>query len=314
MTPAQRSVVTEGIVAGLIGAAVVAMWFMLVDIARGKPLLTPSLLGAAVFLGVTDPARVQVAAMPIVGYTILHAVVFVAFGVTAASLIWISESEPTLFVGVVILFAAFEAFFLGAISAFGQSLAGALVWWAILIGNLLAAVAMLWYLFRGHRALPRFLIGSWGPVLGEGIVAGLIGAVVVAVWFLVIDSIRGEPLRTPIRLGSAFLSQPDPLRALVLYTVFHGIAFALFGLLASIFLAGAEREPMLVFALVILFTAFEVFFFAALVVGAGWLLDEIAAWTIFVANVFATTAMLAYFFRRHRGLAQRLAHAWTDAE
>ena len=31
----------------------------------------------------------------------------------------------------------------------------------------------------------------------EGIIAGLIGAVVVAVWFLIYDAARGRPFRTP---------------------------------------------------------------------------------------------------------------------
>ena len=36
MTPGPRSVLREGIVAGLIGAAVVAVWFLCFDVARGQ--------------------------------------------------------------------------------------------------------------------------------------------------------------------------------------------------------------------------------------------------------------------------------------
>ena len=54
----------EGIIAGLIGAAVVAVWFLIYDAARGRPLRTPALLGAATFQGVTDPAAVPVTAHP----------------------------------------------------------------------------------------------------------------------------------------------------------------------------------------------------------------------------------------------------------
>ena len=57
MASAERSILREGIVAGLIGAAVVAVWFLVFDIIRGQPFLTPGLLGAAVFQGVTDPKR-----------------------------------------------------------------------------------------------------------------------------------------------------------------------------------------------------------------------------------------------------------------
>src|SRR3989337_80757 len=85
MTPTQRSVLREGIVAGLLGAAVVAVWFLFFDLARGRPLLTPGLLGAAVFQGVTDPIGLEIAPGNVLGYTLLHGLAFVAFGVIAAS-------------------------------------------------------------------------------------------------------------------------------------------------------------------------------------------------------------------------------------
>ena len=54
MNPAGRSALREGIVAGLIGAAVVAIWFFVFDILRGRLVgsldpaaVTPQDLGAA---------------------------------------------------------------------------------------------------------------------------------------------------------------------------------------------------------------------------------------------------------------------------
>jgi len=296
----------------MIGAAVVALWFLVFDIARGRPFFTPSLLGAAVFYGVRTPDGVAVAAGPVIGYTILHVCAFVAFGVVAASVIAVSEREPALFIAFVILFAAFEMFFFAVVAALGQSMLGVIVWWAILVGNLLASVAMLGYFFRMHRALPASLVGSWGAVLGEGITAGILGAATVAVWFLAVDWIHGEPLRTPTVLGMNLLRQPSPETAVLLYTVMHVLAFVAFGVVAALLLAGAEREPMLVFLVVILFTAFEVAFFGAIVIFARWVLDELAGWTIFVGNLLAAVAMLAYFFKGHRTLAHRLSAAWAD--
>ena len=312
MTPTQRSVLREGIVAGLLGAAVVAVWFLFFDLARGRPLLTPGLLGAAVFQGVTDPIGLEIAPGNVLGYTLLHGLAFVAFGVIAASVMAVSEREPALFVAFVILFACFEVFFFGALGALGHSMVGALVWWAILIGNLLASIAMLWCLFRFHRALPATLVGSWGGVLREGVVAGLLGAVVVAVWFLLIDAIEGEVLRTPRLLGTGILGQTGALAAILAYSAVHGLAFVAVGIVGALLIAGAERQPLFVFALVIFFTAFEVFFFGAVVIAAKWVLDEIAGWTVFLANLLAAAAMLGYFFRRHRALARRLTEAWTE--
>jgi len=307
-----RSVLREGIVAGLIGAAVVALWFFVYDIARGEPFRTPSLLGSFVFFGVQTPTGLDAAPGPILGYTVLHGLAFIAFGVIAASLMAMSEREPELFIGFIILFACFEAFFFAMVQVFGLSKAGELTWWSVLVGNLLASVAMLWYFFRAHRALPRSLVGSWGAVLAEGVLAGLIGAAVVALWFFAIDAIHGEMLRTPKLLGSALLRQQTPTAAVLSYTVVHGVAFVLFGIIGAFLIAGAERQPMLIFALVILFTAFEIFFFGLILIAASWVMDELAGWTVFVGNLLAAAAMLAFYFRRHRGLAHRLATAWES--
>lgn len=314
MGPAERSVMREGIVAGLIGASVVAVWFLVFDTLRGQPFLTPGLLGAFVFYGVNTPIGLTPAFWPILGYTVLHGLAFIAFGIMAAAILAVSEREPSLFVAFVILFACFEVFFFGVLGALGQSIAGALVWWSVLIGNLLASVAMLWYLFRAHRTLPRTLVGTWGAVLREGVVAGLIGAAVVAVWFLVVDFIQLEPLRTPALLGSALLRQTDWLSAILLYTVVHGAAFILFGVIGALLLAGAERQPVFLFALVILFTSFEVFFFGAVIIAASWVLDELAGWTVFLGNLLAAAAMLLYYFKGHRGLTYRLTAAWVEDE
>ncbi len=314
MKSAERSVLREGIVAGLIGAATVAVWFFVFDLARGRPFLTPGVLGALVFYGADPPLAAVPSAGPILGYTILHGLAFVAFGVMAATIMAMSEREPALFIGFVVLFACFEAFFFGVLGAFGQSMHGALVWWAVLVGNVLASLAMLWYLFRAHRALPRSLVGSWGVVLREGIVAGVIGAAVVALWFFAIDTIQGDPLRTPELLGRALLRQPTAVGAVIGYTIAHGFAFVVFGIVGALLIAGAERQPMLIFALVILFTSFEIFFFGLILIAASWVLDEVAGWTIFVGNILAAIAMLAYYVRRHRTLAHRLTAAWADED
>ncbi|HEY7521123.1 MAG TPA: hypothetical protein VIE36_22760 [Methylomirabilota bacterium] len=314
MTGGERSVLREGVVAGLIGAAAVAVWFFVFDLARGRPFLTPGVLGAFVFYGGDTAVGAEPALGPILGYTLLHGLAFIAFGVVAATIMAMSEREPALFIGFVVLFACFEAFFFGVLGAFGQSMHGALVWWAVLVGNLLASLAMLWYLFRAHRALPRSLVGTWGAVLREGIVAGIIGAAVVALWFFAIDAIQGDPLRTPELLGKALLRQPTSSEGVAVYTIVHGAAFILFGIVGALLIAGAERQPMLIFALVILFTAFEIFFFGLILIAASWILDEVAGWTIFVGNILAATAMLAYYFRRHRTLAHRLTAAWVDED
>jgi hypothetical protein len=310
--PPRRSVLREGIGAGLIGAALVALWFLLLDVVRGQPFLTPALLGAAVFYGVTEPTGLAVTAGPVLGYTVLHLLAFVAFGIVAASLLAASEHEPPTFVAFVVLFAAFEVFFFAALGAFGRSLLGALVWWAIFTANLLASIGMLWFLLRAHARLPASLLGSWSGVLREGIVAGAIGAGVIMVWFLALDLLGGRPLRTPRLLGQALLGRADPTDALLAYTLVHVAAFVLFGLLSAVLIAAAEREATFLFPLVILYVAFEVFIFAVVLVLARWVFDELAGWAVVVGNLLAATGMLAYFFTRHRGLVRRVGDALED--
>jgi hypothetical protein len=315
MAGGQRSVLRDGIIAGVIGAAVVAVWFLLFDFARGKPLFTPALLGAAVFYGANDPTGLEIAAGPIIGYTVIHGLAFIAFGIVAASLIVAAEREPAIFVAFVILFAAFEALFFGAAGVLGQSMIGALVWWAILVGNLLASIAMLWYFFAGHRALSGMLVGSRAaPVVRQGIIAGLIGAAAVAVWFLAVDFAQGEPLRTPRLLGTALLGRASGAEAVFVYTLLHGMAFIVLGVIAAALVEAAERQPMFIFGLVIFFTSFEIFFFGLVVIVASWVLDQIAGWTILVGNLLAAGSMLWYFMASHRSLARNISRAWIQDE
>jgi len=123
-----------------------------------------------------------------------------------------------------------------------------------------------------------------------------------------------SPLHTPQVLGSVFLQKPESTQAVLIYTILHGLAFVVFGLIGALVMAGAERYPMLIFGLVILFTAFEVFFFGGIVIVASWVLDEVAGWTIFVGNILAAGSMLAYYFLHHRTLTSRLAHSWAEED
>ena len=69
--------------------------------------------------------------------------------------------------------------------------------------------------------------------------------------------------------------------------VLHGLAFIVFGIVGALLVAAAERQPVFLFALVIVFTAFEIFFFGAVVILARWMLDYVAGWTIFIGNLLA---------------------------
>src|SRR3989442_15334923 len=79
-------ILREGFIAGCIGAAAVAIWFLIVDSINGQPLFTPAMLGSAVFWGAPGPANVIVEPARIFGYTMIHVSAFVVVGCIAAAL------------------------------------------------------------------------------------------------------------------------------------------------------------------------------------------------------------------------------------
>ncbi len=299
--------ISEGIVAGMIGAAIVAVWFLIYDAAQGRPFRTPALLGAATFEGVKDPSSVPVAAHLVLQYTVLHGVVFAMIGVLIAYLIVSAQREPSRLLMLFIALMCFEVFFLALVGWLAHPVLGGVAWWAILVANVLAAAGMLTYFFVGHRALGRVLLGPWTRVAREGIVAGLLGAAAVAVWFLLYDLAAGMPLRTPALLGAAvFHGLRDPnavvvtLPLVLQYTMLHGAAFIGFGCAAAGLLALADREPRLLFGFVMLFCCFEVFVLAMIATLAEWLFETLAWWTILTGNLLAALVMLWFFFGHHR--------------
>ncbi len=148
--------------------------------------------------------------------------------------------------------------------------------------------------------------------LREGIVAGLIGAVLTALWFLGVDAFDGRPLRTPALLGQALLGDHPATVTIPAYTAIHLAAFALFGVVTALLVEQAERQPVFVFALVALFASFEVFALGLILVAAHSILDELAAWTVLGANLLASAGMLGYYFRRHLTLVHRITRVWQD--
>jgi hypothetical protein len=145
-----RLLAKEGLIAGAVGAAAVAVWFLIVDTVSGQPFFTPAMLGSAVFWGVRDPVAVLITFPTVVGYTMIHVLAFCAVGMIAAALAQLVERFPTTLFVVVVLFAIFEIGFYLVVALLAQPLLGALAWSNVAIGNLIAAVGMGAYLWRAH--------------------------------------------------------------------------------------------------------------------------------------------------------------------
>ncbi len=152
----KEGVYEEGLVAGLLGAATIAVWFLILDSVAGRPFRTPTILGTAIFRGgqgLTSAEGVPVSFEMVVLYTWVHALVFWVIAGVAARLLRVAERQPNAGFGILLLFVVFEFGFVAAALIFAAPVLHALTWPAILVGNLLAALAMGAYFWRRHPDL-----------------------------------------------------------------------------------------------------------------------------------------------------------------
>ena len=196
--------VVTGLLAGFVaGAAVIALFFFF-DLLRGEPLATPAFLSGVLFgEGASLTTSVRIGLL-----TVFHFGAFMVLGAIAAVVIEGAEVPPNYLVGAAYgLFACSLAFFLALVVANARILE-APGWPIVFAGNLIAGIVIVRYLnWAGReRGAPGTMEAGGTPqVIREGVAAGLIGAAVVALWFLVLDSVVGRPLYTPAALGSALL-------------------------------------------------------------------------------------------------------------
>lgn len=144
-------VLLDGLFAGMIGALAVALWFLVLDVAAGRPLYTPALLGNVVLAGPGSAAHdVVIAPVPIAAYTAVHFLIFVAFGVGLSYLMSLFDVFPIMFFVLLVLFLCFQVGFFAMDRAFGAELLGKLHPWSVVVANLLAAGGMALYLWKRH--------------------------------------------------------------------------------------------------------------------------------------------------------------------
>jgi hypothetical protein len=142
----------QGAFAGLFGAALLAGWFLYIDvILRGEPLFTPTLLASAL-LGRGVPTAPQASIGLALLYTLVHGVVFVGIGVGTAYLLHrfavIRHRALIIVLVFTVLCLGFFAF-AANVSALGPE---TIAIRDALVGNAIAAFAIGAYL---ARLLPR---------------------------------------------------------------------------------------------------------------------------------------------------------------
>jgi hypothetical protein len=146
----------EGMIAGVLGALTIALWFLFLDALSGRLLWTPTILGTALFrggAGLGTPEIVPVSLEMVLMFTWVHVLVFAGLGGIAARLLDYVERHPSAGFGVLLLFVIFQFGFIVAATVFAPPVLRALSSWSILVANLLAAAAMTTYFRWRHPNL-----------------------------------------------------------------------------------------------------------------------------------------------------------------
>lgn len=157
MTRHHHSVVKEGLIAGMLGALSVAVWFLVVDLAAGRPLFTPSMLGQILLLGRSTPDTTAIDSGAVALYTVFHLLAFAVFGMGVVKLVHLAINVAVVRFGLLMLFVVFEVFFWAFTHIFFQSTQELFPQRSILVANTIAAVVMAIYLWNRHPSLRRAL-------------------------------------------------------------------------------------------------------------------------------------------------------------
>lgn len=152
--------------------------------------------------------------------------------------------------------------------------------------------------------------GDESDVLWDGFIAGALGAITVATWFLFTDLTQGQPLHTPALLGTALLEGPGAVGhmekihpdVVAIYSGIHMVAFALFGIAVAWVLGQVRRRPVLGWLLTFLVVFFEFGFYILVLAFAQPVIEGLPAWEILVGNLAAALVMGGYFALRNPDL------------
>jgi uncharacterized membrane protein YphA (DoxX/SURF4 family) len=147
-------ILREGAIAGVIGATVVALWFLGVDWYAGHPLFTPSTLGHALLGIFGAPAVDDSTFIHVAAYTAFHYAAFMGVGALASLVIHVAGRDPSILIGFVMVFVAVEVAFLAFVALLEQATnLRTLAWYQVTAGNILAAASMGYYLWHAHSEL-----------------------------------------------------------------------------------------------------------------------------------------------------------------
>jgi ABC-type Mn2+/Zn2+ transport system permease subunit len=156
MQAQEHSTVREGLSTGLLGAIVVAVWYLLCDlISTGHPLETMNVLGRIFLQGDVNPGARSIDLGAVTGFAVFHFVVFVLMGLALAKVTHLASRNLSLRMGVWIGVVVAFLFLTGLVFMLNVSTGNRLPLWEVLGGSVLGVGVMGWRLWRLHPRLGR---------------------------------------------------------------------------------------------------------------------------------------------------------------
>jgi hypothetical protein len=139
----------EVVRAGVLGAAVVWFWILLVGAVNGDPLRLASLIGGSFTSVVSDQSAPQWVA--VVVFTVFHLAVWLGIAELSVIVIQVAARTPAVLMLAVVVGILLLLGIAGVTTMFGISgLGAAFAWPAIYMGSILGLCVMWWYLLRKH--------------------------------------------------------------------------------------------------------------------------------------------------------------------
>jgi len=148
----------RGAINGLVGAAVVAIWFFVLDLISGNPFRTPAALGAAVLMRAAGPGEIVVTFGMVAAYTVVHVVAFVIAGVVFVALAEQVERVPAMALLVLLTAILLDGLVLATLGVGAEWVLGTVGSWSVVVANVLAVLAMGWQVWRTHPLLQHRLL------------------------------------------------------------------------------------------------------------------------------------------------------------
>ncbi|MBI4503854.1 MAG: hypothetical protein HY700_22165 [Gemmatimonadetes bacterium] len=149
-----------GLAVGLVGGAAVALWFLILDTLTRAPLYTPAALGSVFFFGANGPEEIRRTFPVIAGYTVLHFAVFMVLGALFSWMVDKVQSAPRRWLMMLMTFILLDGLFAGTLAMIGEWVIASIGVWAIIVGNVVAVLAMGATLWATHPELRHRLVGT----------------------------------------------------------------------------------------------------------------------------------------------------------